>query len=183
MAHEFSKYKKLGGAYHWDPKKAGPDYLRHVNNVVEWITENSVLDIGGGDGYICHRLREAGHEVLIIDNEPYAIELATEKGQPCLEADIYNLPLEVTERQWDAIYLGDIIEHLDEPAKAIKVCGELTDVLYIATPPAKINGQFNSVYHTMEFTPFQLRKFMRDLGWTQTMLIVKNYRIFARYVK
>lgn len=182
MAHEFSKYKKLGGAYHWDPYKAGADYLHHVDNVVRWINEHSVLDIGGGDGYICHRLRKDSHEVMIVDNEPYAIELAIEKEQPAILGDIYNLPLEVTERQWDAIYLGDLIEHLDKPKDAINICAKLTDTIYIATPPAS-PGKMHSVYHTYEFTQAGLKELMTAVGWTETRSLVANCRIFARYVK
>lgn len=181
MAHQFNKYKEQGGAYHWDPKKAGPEYMAHVDNVVAWIEEDPVLDIGGGDGYICHRLREAGKEVLIVDNEPYAIELATEKGQPAIQGDIMQLPPSVLERRWGAVYLGDIIEHLDDPEAAVKALKRLTDVIYIATPPADPRKGFNSKFHTMEFTPGSLNMLMSKCGWAQTRVEVGNCRIFARY--
>lgn len=183
MAHEFTKYHKIGGAYHWDPVKAGPDYLRHAQNVAGWIQEGPVVDVGGGDGYICSRIRATGKECIVVDNLPYAIELASEKGQPAVLGDIMNLPRLITHRQWGAFYLGDIIEHVDDPEGAINHCGQYTDTIYIATPPADPQKGFMSQYHVTEFSQRGLEAFMDKLGWLQSWSIVENQRIFARYVR
>ena len=179
MAHEFTKYDLMGGAYHWDPVKAGPDYMAHAEDVAKWITESPVLDIGGGDGYICSRIRATDRDCMVVDNLPYAVQLANMKGQPAIVGDIMDLPKTVTWRRWGAIYLGDIIEHLDNQAAAILACGALTDIIYIATPPVGTKGS----YHTHEFSPEELEKFMLNLGWIQTRAQVKHCRIFARYEK
>jgi len=179
MAHEFTKYHKMGGAYHWDKQKAGPDYRAHAEDVAGWIQETPVLDIGGGDGYICSLIRNAGNDCMVVDNLPYAIELAQEKGQPAVLGSIMDLPGSVTWRRWGAIYLGDIIEHLDDQEGAVRACGELTDIMYIATPPEGTGGS----YHTHEFNPIELEEFMSKLGWVQTKIQIKHHRIFARYEK
>lgn len=182
----FTKYHRLGGAYHWDPVKAGPEYMNHANKVAQWMDEDgikSVLDIGAGDGFITHKMRQFGIEVLGIDNEPYAVELAQEKDQPVIEGDIYMLPWEAVKRKWDAIYLGDIIEHLKEPERAIQLISKLSDIIYISTPPRKPSGELMSQHHEFEFTPDELEQFMNNLGFTQTRCEVDNGRIFARFVK
>jgi hypothetical protein len=118
-----------------------------------------------------------------VDNLPYAIELATEKGQPAIQGDIMGLPPSVIQRKWGAIYLGDIIEHVDQPEECIKYLSSYSDVIYIATPPADPSKGFNSKFHTMEFTPQSLEMMMKNCGWVPTKVLVDNCRIFARFIK
>lgn len=178
----FTKYHKLGGAYHWDPIKAGPEYMAHADFVANNISENEVLDVGAGDGYITYKLREKGKYVIGIDNEPYGVELAIEKNQPVILMDIYEISKSVL-GTWEAVYLGDIIEHLENPKVAIKILEKITNILYIATPPRKDNNQLHSSEHEFEFTPNELKTFMENLGWKCTFQTIENCRIFGRYEK
>src|SRR3989338_6793289 len=129
---EFSKYKKFG-AYHWKQyEDKNTKYFRHANRVKEWIQEKNALDIGAGDGKITHLLGIKG-----VDKEPEAVRLAQEMGADVVLGDAYNL--DCKNEEFDAVFLGDVLEHIEFPRKALKEARRiLKDYLYIASPEKEI---------------------------------------------
>lgn len=107
----FQKYEKFG-AYHWDAYQNDPEYKAHVDHVVEWVQGDSILDAGAGDGLICAKLGAVG-----IDDNKRAVELATEKKANVLFCSVYDIVFDSSD--FDAVFLGDVIEHLDRPKDAL----------------------------------------------------------------
>jgi len=95
------------GAYHWDEFKRRTDYRKHAKHIAETVQEQRILDVGAGDGLITHLLREKGKDCVGIDSDPLAVSFAKERNQPVELCDIYDAV-----GQFDAIYLGDVLEHL-----------------------------------------------------------------------
>jgi 2-polyprenyl-3-methyl-5-hydroxy-6-metoxy-1,4-benzoquinol methylase len=171
---KFDKYERMGD-YHWTT--GDRPYKAHALKVAEWITENRILDVGAGDGYITHLLIEAGKDVQGVDNNEKGVELAHNHGMPVQLGSVYNLPFD---EQFDAVYFGDTIEHLEFPEQAITELARLTTVIYIATPP---KADHLSGYHYQEYTEEGLTNFMKSLGWRLTRTETEHVRIFSRFEK
>jgi len=181
---EFDKYRKRGD-YHWREFNAKTIYRQHVLHVLEWITEDNVLDIGAGDGLITHQLRLRGKDAVGIDNSPHGLAIAKRKGVPVSAGDAYDLP---KARLFSAAFMGDVIEHLEFPGLAVAQAKQVlapTGALYIVTPPQAHDGVIRDPHHYREYTPDELVDFMRALGFVATSQEVRRewYRMYVRFVR
>lgn len=176
---QFNKYDERG-AYHWQEYEFQTEYGQHADLVKEWLKhEGNILDVGAGDGLITHLIKAVG-----IDNNPTAVKLAQEKGVPVSLASIYLLPFE--EKQFDAVYCGDVIEHLQFPEKAIEQIIWVLKPggrLYIVTPPALPSRKLQDKYHYHEFTAEELIKYIINFGFelSEPMQTVKH-RMYAKFI-
>lgn len=154
---KFTKYEKYG-AYHWGQYEKGGKYRRHVDRVVDKLKEyDSVLDVGAGDGLITSMLGAKG-----IDNEPSAVECAKEKGVDVELGDAYNLPFK--DNSFDAVFLGDVIEHVDNPEKVIAEAYRVArKKVLITTPP---RGMQHDPFHVREWLEDELRGWLEELKYT-----------------
>jgi hypothetical protein len=111
------------------------------------------------------------------DTNEKAIELAKEKGVNCSTI----LP----DRKFDNILLADVIEHIENPVKELKVLNDLLEdsgVVYVVTP---IKQPVLSKYHYREYEPDELINEMELLGFTvlQFMIESKCKRMYAMFAK
>ena len=171
---QFDKYAVLAD-YHHREYAANTIYAAHARRVRNWITEPRVLDVGCGDGLITRLLKDKGCDVVGIDPNAHAVRLARSHDLPVFPGSVYRLPF----GRWDAVYLGDVLEHLDHPTTAIRQIGRVTDILYIATPLRGVQPADD--YHAHEFLPGELREFMDQLGWEQLSSEYINFRILAKF--
>jgi len=165
---QFNKYKELG-AYHWKEYGEQPIYTNHVDFVVGWIKEKKILDVGAGDGLITYKLKAKG-----IDNEPLAVKYAKEKGANVIRGNAYKLY-----GKYDAVYIGDTLEHLEYPEKALKQAKKVAPILYIAVPQI-IPGIIDK-YHYQEWTPQQLNDLVEGVGYELKKMFMGNGRIYAKF--
>lgn len=132
------KYLKTGD-YHWrdyhSPKYNM--YRDHVNHVIHSFCDKSgrLLDVGCGEGLILSLFNE--QEDLIpygIDCSELAIAFAHERGvKNCKCVDLFDYD----GSDYDFVFAGDILEHLDHPDLALKkMKGFLKPrgFLYVSTP-------------------------------------------------
>lgn len=174
MEHmRFTKYDKHG-AYHWKQYKDGTKYTRHVDKIVDWVKELDVLDVGAGDGLITHMLAAVG-----IDNEPTAVRLAREKGANVYLGDAYATTFR--NNQFDAVTMFDVLEHFDEPERALAEAHRLGLVLYISTPE---RGMVSDPFHVKEWLRDELPDFMRVNGWEldgEVDVVPENKSMYAKF--
>lgn len=166
---KFDKYDRKG-AYHWRDFDDDELYRQHVLFVIDWIKEDNILDVGAGDGFITHKLGCKG-----IDISEIAVKLAQEKGVDVSIGDVYTV-----KGNYDAVYLGDVLEHLLKPAKAIKNLSNITNKIYITTPYRK---EQIGTYHYREWRPLELVEYMRRLGWRNISIEVINDKIYGIFIK
>ena len=118
----FDKYAQLG-AYHWAEYARGTTYGRHAERMAALISERPVLDVGCGDGLITHLLDGFG-----IDPEPVGVDLAIARGVRARVGRVEDLP-GCLPRDWPqrygAVYLGDVLEHLTHPRRALRAIGRV----------------------------------------------------------
>lgn len=77
----------------------------------------TVLDVGGGDGFIAGLIKDAGHRVSLRDISPLRVQNAQESGIPAKVADAADLP--DSAESFDTVLLGEILEHLPNPGPAL----------------------------------------------------------------
>ena len=154
----FTKYDTKG-AYHWKQYADGTKYKAHADRVKEWVKEKNVLDVGAGDGLITHLLGAKG-----IEYEPEGVRLAQEKGVNVVQGDAYNLPYE--DNSFEAVTMIDVIEHFEDPAKALQEARRVAPIIYINTPPKKDDGTLTDRFHVQEWSPIGLCNFVESQGYT-----------------
>ncbi len=185
QALEYDKYEKRGD-YHWQKYAEKGGFYGMVNQVLELTLAAtpppaSILDVGCGDGLYSHLLQQRGVDVLGIDTSEVGITVAKGKGAPCYCLSVYDV--HTLGRRVDMATLTDVLEHLPDQEKAVRVLGEVTARLCILNPHPK-----GSRYHTREFTMDELVAFMADQGWklVRTAPVRKSdrdRRMFAEFAK
>lgn len=173
----FSKYAQFG-AYHWKQYADGTKYKAHADRVAEWVKEKKVLDVGAGDGLITSLLNAKG-----IEYELEGVLLAQEKGVDVIQGDAYDLPFE--DNSFEAVTMIDVIEHLEDPLKALQEARRVASVLYINTPPKKDDGTLTDKFHVQEFSPMGLVQLVESAGYKldgHVMVYPKEKMMYARFI-
>jgi len=97
-------------------------YSTH-QKTIDLVPEGArVLDVGCAQGYISEQLVGEGCEVFGIELDPDAAELARRHCAEVIVADMDTLTeLPWPEHSFDVILCMDILEHLKDPARALKL--------------------------------------------------------------
>lgn len=165
----FDKYERQGD-YHWQAWRTTPSaqYCHHARFCVQWVKERPVLDVGCGDGLIT---RLFGLGAFGVDDSEKGVKFAISHHVPAMHQSIYDLH---GFSGWPAVFMGDVIEHLQYPVRALKKVHEVLDAdgfLYLSTPPKQ---KTLSDYHYREYTPAELTALVEQQGFVlQGSIIVK----------
>jgi len=111
-----------------------PYYSRAFERLSSYTAGLELLEVGLGACECALVAREMGYNVFGIDISENCIATAKKYG---IEADLLDFMEFSSERQWDIIIFGDVLEHVSDPAAALnKLYGLLKDngALWISTP-------------------------------------------------
>lgn len=131
----------IGGfLYLWQSRRLHLEYdMRHLPKCV---SKNSLLDVGCGNGRFIKNAKSLGWNVIGIDVDRKALQLASEQ-----DLEVYGATIEQysksTNKRFDVITLNNVIEHLPNPNEAIKACYDLLKpggVLWLDTPNINSSG-------------------------------------------
>ncbi len=86
-----------------------------------------VLDLGCGRGEFLELLRDGGMKGMGVEVDPALVEICRNKGLRVKRADALSI-FEETCEQWDGIFIGHLIEHL-EPEAVCRLLGEASRCL------------------------------------------------------
>src|SRR3989338_1598637 len=120
--------------------------------VLDSFKENSVLDIGCGDGFLLKKLLEKNKNIkaLGVDISPVALGKAKENGIDTMLSDITEaLPFE--NNSFESVLLLDVLEHMFQPETVLKEAARIAErYVYISVPnfvslPARIQVLFGKV--------------------------------------
>jgi SAM-dependent methyltransferase len=114
------------------------DARRVLDQIERYSRRGSLLDVGCWVGFLLAEARDRGWEVLGLEPSRFASEHARERlGLDVQMADLFTA--DVGGRRFDAVVLGDVIEHLVRPGEALGEIRRLTEtgaVLHLALPDA-----------------------------------------------
>lgn len=84
--------------------------------------EMDILEVGCSSGYIGATLVAQGHRVTGVEVDPVAADAARAVLQEVHTGDVEGFFARHPERRYDAIVMGDVLEHMADPAAALKLC-------------------------------------------------------------
>lgn len=171
---QFDKYARLG-AYHWREYERPTIYRDYVNGLRSWVSAGRILDVGAGDGLIAHILGAEG-----VEDDETAVSLARDRGANVIRGNAYALPFDAA--TLDVVFMGDVIEHLEFPARALVEAHRVlapSGRLYVTTPPERKPVR---PYHYREYTPATLLEEVELCGFqVDGPVFTRHERIHASF--
>jgi glycosyltransferase involved in cell wall biosynthesis len=125
-----AKYDLSGDQYSY--KRSDP-YSSH-SQIIKWIEKerpSDVLEVGTATGYLSAEMSKRGCKVTGIEHDHQMARIAGQFCHRMIQADVEELDLSDL-GQFDAIVLGDVLEHLRHPARFLK------NVVSLLKPGGKI---------------------------------------------
>lgn len=117
----------------YNGEDSDPETQRRARDRIDWIVGSAaggtVLDIGCSEGIVSVLLAEKGATVTGVDIHPEAIAYAHELAEAMLDDGVARptfrvddaLDWESPDPAYDTVILGEVIEHLYEPARMVQV--------------------------------------------------------------
>ena len=105
-----------------------------LRRLISFAQGDELLEIGIGGGEFALAAKEMGFNVLALDVSESNVKQATKYG---LNAQVQDIMTFDTDKKWDIIIMGDVIEHVACPVAVMeKASSLLTDsgVLWVSTP-------------------------------------------------
>ena len=99
-----------------------------IRELMNSIETPSILDIGCGEGFTLHYFKEKKWEITGIDFSDFGCRKFNPQCLPyLLTGDIYEqmLPLIQANRQFNVIWLDNVLEHVLDPLDLLKECKKL----------------------------------------------------------
>jgi SAM-dependent methyltransferase len=137
---EISKADFPGGSYHILRIKLATELLiREVNSYFQPSDpgEIRVLELGSSTGYGAGQLATtSGYQVFASDLELPPLKIAASQGMACVQLDASHV-FPFGEEVFDAVFMGELIEHIFDTEKLLKECHRVLKkkgILVITTP-------------------------------------------------
>ena len=144
-----------------------------LERIERWVPRGRLLDLGCWVGFLLAEARDRGWETVGVEPSAFAAEYARSRlGLDVRQEDLFEADL--PEGSFDAIVLGDVLEHLIDPGAALdRIAGLLAPggVVYLALPDAgsalarRMGARWWSVLptHVQYFTRGSLMTLLRRL--------------------
>lgn len=141
------------------------------------VGRGALLDVGCWLGFLLAEARDRGWRTVGIEPSRFAAEFARERlGLDVLTGDLSSAA-ELPARQFQAVVMGDLIEHLPDPGAALDRAAQLLaadGVLYMALPDAgsrlarALGARWWSVIptHVQYFTRDSVAILLSRHGWS-----------------
>jgi SAM-dependent methyltransferase len=146
-----------------------------LDRIERYVGRGRLVDLGCWVGFLMAEARERGWEPVGIEPSTFASTYARERlGLDVRQGGLFEV--ELPEHSFQAAVLGDVIEHLVDPDRALERIARLLapgGVLYMALPDAgsrvarTMGARWWSVIptHVQYFTRESLARLLRRAGW------------------
>lgn len=121
-----------------DKREMGGYYPEKINFFLEFVGQGKrILDVGCNDGYIASLLLKQNNEVHGIDIVESNLKTAKKRGVLARYHNIEAKSFPYMEDYFDAVILGDVIEHVFDTDKLLRDCRRILkrDGLLLLTTP------------------------------------------------
>jgi SAM-dependent methyltransferase len=130
-------YRRMRDDHYLDEERGRRATARRVLDAIgQSAPSGRLLDVGCGHGLLLDEARKRGYEAEGLElSEHAAAHARTQLGLKVHQQTIEDLPAEPP--RYNAIVLADVLEHLDDPPKAIDRCAQLLEpggVVCLVTP-------------------------------------------------
>lgn len=188
-------YKKIIGSFSESDLKRSRKWFwawfNYLNNFADLKNGNGrkVLEIGCANGGAASILYDRGFDVYASDISNYAINKA-KKFLPKIKFYKIDVEKEIPlKERFDIIYAFEVIEHLKNPQKAIKIMKKSLNkngLLICSTPPAARPDIYKDPTHINLKNKDQWKKIFENMGFSK--IIMKHvayfpilWRLYSRF--
>ena len=189
--HLFSKYypDKLF-LYNDEPRQPNPSYFSMYSNILtklrDYTEGTRLFEVGTGAGECLLVAEEMGFYAVGIDVIERHVNAIKDRFD--LRAETSDFLEYASSDLWDIIIMGDVLEHVSDPVKAIEKAYEIlndTGVLWISTPNfesafARVVGHNDPMrmqtFHLNYFSRSSLFKLLLDKGFE-----LVDYHVSSHY--
>lgn len=166
------------------------NFEKTLASEIKKLNVNSILDAGCGEGFTLEylRVRNIGKSYEGIDFLKKAVELGN-KVHPNIklrEASIYSLPYK--DNSFDLILSTEVLEHLEEPKKALREIFRVSKkyvVLSVPNEPIFMGSNFlrgknwsrfgNDIEHINHWTFFGFESFVKNNAGMKVRILNRKY--------
>jgi SAM-dependent methyltransferase len=146
-----------------------------LDRIERHVTPGRLLDLGCWAGFLLDEARRRGWQTLGVEPSAFASDFARRQlGLDVRTADLFSARLEPN--SFDAVVLGDVIEHLPDPGRALDRIASLTTpegLVHLALPDAgsrvarALGARWWSVIptHVQYFTRSSMSTLLGRHGW------------------
>ncbi len=96
-----------------------------------------ILDVGCGGGNLLKELQDAGHDVVGLEPDPAARQVAIDRGLTVYDGSAENYPAELEKESFDVIIMIHVLEHTIDPILALQSANsvlKMGGVFVVETP-------------------------------------------------
>jgi len=178
--------------YNNSPRKANPHFFPYYSDILSKIKSCgfakglNLFEVGIGACECMLAAKEMGYNTFGID----VIERHVTDGQKKYDLDLQTADFNEfeSEKKWDIIIMGDVIEHVSDPIAALKKAEKMLNddgALWVSTP--NFESAFSiTVGHddAMKRQQYHLNYFSRDSFYMileQCGLVPVDYKVSAHY--
>jgi SAM-dependent methyltransferase len=165
---EIKKMKKFEQTYWW--------HIGKKNLVIDlarkYLTqpENKIMEIGSGAGEITHVLTQFG-DVYANDISKEALDFCSSKGvKNVILGNINEIDLSSYSEEFDAIFALDVLEHIQDDVKTIKLVSQLLKedgLFFINVPAFKFlwSSHDEALEHKRRYTSYEIITKLKENGF------------------
>lgn len=108
--------------YDKDKESMKDQFLSHLEEIEHLVSRKNIFDVGAATGYFLNLARNRGWHTAGIEISEYAANLAKSKGH---KVSCGQLPQVKIEDKFDVVTMWDVLEHLDNPEKYLKIINRI----------------------------------------------------------
>jgi SAM-dependent methyltransferase len=147
---------------------------------------SAILDIGCGTGFFLEKARER-FKTAGLDLAPLAVQYCAERGLADVHVGTAADLARVSDHRYDGIFFLDVLEHLDDPAAALREARELLTEngrLFVTVPAFMFlwseHDEINQ--HKLRYTAPGIRALLEQSGFKTEKLSYFNSLLFPGIV-
>ena len=162
-----SKYYRL--SYHSDYKT----FIRRIKLIEKYTVKGSILDIGCSTGNFMEAAMKNGWEnVCGVEPNPVSANECKKKNLKVIEGFADKELVKKIQDAFDAIYIGDVIEHVENPVEILNIVNRILGgegIIMIVTPNFDSfivrKLQIKPYEHLLYFNETSLRNLLKICGF------------------
>lgn len=117
------RVNKFGYAdYEEDKKAMRKTFIVYLNKILKLTAGRKIFDVGAATGYFLDLAKQAGWQTNGIEISEYAAKIARGKGHQVFLGNLEDLEIK---EKYDVVTMWDVLEHLSDPAKYLKLINNI----------------------------------------------------------